>query len=268
VWRRTIHRVPSEQSELGASGLAFEIYGFDVHDSGVQESGFLCATTERLSSCLPGIPWHDHLRLIDSREAWPYSDGFFDFIVSNQVLEHVADPMHFLAQVKRCLVKGGCSAHLFPLKNVILEGHLLLPFVHWIRNHDLLIAVIRLFSRMGMGKYWGFHRRNRTELNDFSIRHADYLHYFTWYSSYRDFLYMAKIAGLRASFRYTREFYTSKLRRSLGMDLKWLYSTDRNALRDWWSVKWLSYLSCVTLFLENEETYRESPLPIHGNKAD
>jgi SAM-dependent methyltransferase len=232
-----------------------ELYGFDVDDSGVQHGGFFDSARRRLSAILPESPWDERLHLIGTRDNWPFPDASFDFIVSNQVLEHVANPTHFLAEVYRCLANNGCSVHLFPLKNVMLEGHLLLPFVHRIQNHDLRFAAIRLLSRIGMGRFPSW-KRNGTELSEFSERHADYLHYFTWYLTYRDWLHRAKNAGLRASFRYTREFYTAKLRSILRMTPRWSYEGKRSALREWWSVRWLSYVSCVTLFLEKRETYR------------
>ena len=37
----------------------------------------------------------------------PFEDGSFDVVISTEVLEHVPDPAHYLAEVKRVLKPGG-----------------------------------------------------------------------------------------------------------------------------------------------------------------
>ena len=52
----------------------------------------------------PGI---DEFHLIEAGEAWPVSNGSVDLIVSDFVLEHVAHPDAYFAEVARVLKTGG-----------------------------------------------------------------------------------------------------------------------------------------------------------------
>lgn len=240
--------------------LSVELHGYDVGDHGVQTAvTYFGDTVQRLTGQIPGTPWADRLHLISQDDRWPFPDGYFDVVVSNQVLEHVHDHDAFLGQLVRVLKTGGFSAHLFPLRHYIYESHLNLPFVHRIRNHDLLVRYITTLSRLGLGKYSGEGRASGVPLSVYAERHADYMVHFTQYRSYDDFLQLAKRHHLRASFRYTQEFYSSKLARMLGRPPRARYRRRRSALIDWLCVMVLRYVSGVTLFLEKRESYTQRP---------
>ncbi|MBP1600243.1 MAG: hypothetical protein H6Q06_394 [Acidobacteria bacterium] len=239
-------------------GTRFEIFGLDVVDHGVQASGYFGRTVEMLTSRFPDVDWLDRLTLTCVDCDWPYDNGFFDVIVSNQVCEHVSDHDHFFAQIRRTLRTGGFSVHLFPLVNCLWEGHLELPFVHWIRHWDLLNAYIKLLSRLGLGAFRTHRRLFGSSLDDYARRHADYVHYCTNYISYGQALRLAKRTRMRASFRYTQEFYRRRLRSLLGMTPEFEYRAERSAAADWCSSFFLKYVSSITLFLEKLETYAQA----------
>lgn len=240
-----------------------EVHGMDVIDHGVQDDGFFEATTELLTARLPDVAWHDRLRAVGVQDPWPYDDGSFDVIVSNQVLEHVDDHARFFAEIRRTLRDGGVSVHLFPLRDCWFEGHLLLPVAHRILDWDLRAAWIRSLSRLGLGKFPGHHRRSGVGLDEYVERHADYVQYYTSYISYRDALDTARSAGLRATFRYTSGFYSQKLRSLAGRPPRLVYRRRRSALADWWATFVLKRISSVTLVLTKRESYRGS-LRSHG----
>jgi SAM-dependent methyltransferase len=52
-------------------------------------------------------PMIDEFRLIDGTQRWPVQDGEVDLAVSDWVLEHVADPPAFVAELTRALRPGG-----------------------------------------------------------------------------------------------------------------------------------------------------------------
>jgi len=234
--------------------LRLEFYGVDVRDHGVQAAGFMERTVAFLATAQPDRPWQERVLSMADGEAWPFPQDFFHVAVSNQVGEHVRDHAHFFGEVRRTLVRGGFSAHLFPLRHYILEGHLLLPFVHRIRNTDLLRAFIRTCSRLGLGKFPRF-QKTGVRLEDFTERHADYMHYFTNYLTQNDVMAEAKRQRLRVSFRYTQGFYTNKLRTMAGLRPVVQYRLNRSAVLDWAATLLLRYVSSVTVFLENDETY-------------
>jgi len=88
----------------------------------------------------------------DGRADFP--DNHFDFLFSNQVMEHVIDLDQVLKEIHRLLKPGGTTLHLFPSKDVWREGHCGVPFVHWFPKDSALRYQYTLFMRtMGLGKY-------------------------------------------------------------------------------------------------------------------
>ncbi len=83
-----------------------------------------------------------------------YEDGFFDFIVTNNVLEHVSDLGKVLTEISRLTSNEGGGYHIFPAQRQPVEGHLFMPFVHWLPAGGLRKAVIRSCVRMGREPHW------------------------------------------------------------------------------------------------------------------
>jgi SAM-dependent methyltransferase len=232
----------------------YELYGFDVTDRGTEGHGSHDELVALLAVADPRTDWTGRISAIRQLDPWPYVDQTFDVVVSNQVLEHVFDHDHFFRQLSRVLRQGGFSAHLFPLKNYVYEGHLLIPFVHRVREHDLLRWYIKRLSQLGFGMYRQHRNDSGTDLETFSERHADYMHYFTNYLSYHDLMLLAKMHRLRVSFRYTADFYGRKVRDLLGRSPRWRYH-HAMAPWQWLSTAVLKYANCISLFLEKQERF-------------
>jgi SAM-dependent methyltransferase len=235
-------------------GCMIEIHGLDVGDSGVQASGFFARTRERLNARMPDVDWEQRLSLVTSCERWPYPDGYFDFIVSNQVLEHVADHNVLFGEVRRTLCDGGFSVHLFPLVHYIQEGHIHIPLAHRIRRHGLLRSYIALMSRLGFGSYREHRRAYGMTIEQYAEEHADYLTFMTNYLSAAQLRSVTKRNGLRADFRYTTGFYAAKLRAVLRRSPQLLYAAPR-PWRDALAFFLLKRVSSVTLVLEKKQNY-------------
>lgn len=233
-----------------------EIYGFDVSDPGVQKSDFFEKGVLRLEKNAAEIDWRSRLRSAAVAEAWPFESYFFDIVVSNQVLEHVADHGRFFGEMNRVLRADGIGLHCFPVRECLWEGHLHMPIVHRIACHDERKRFIALFSRMGLGKFVEHRRTSGISLRDFAERHADFLNLYTNYVRARHVLHVAKAAGLRASFAYTAGLYAQKLRRVLRRPLRLQYAAyDANLLR-MPAFAFLKYLSSITLRVEKADAYR------------
>ncbi|MDD9893609.1 MAG: class I SAM-dependent methyltransferase, partial [Gammaproteobacteria bacterium] len=69
--------------------VKIEFYGYDVVDHGVQTNSFESKTLKFLEKECPEVNWAANLRFISANDSWPFESDFFDFVVSNQVLEHV-----------------------------------------------------------------------------------------------------------------------------------------------------------------------------------
>jgi len=58
----------------------------------------------------------------------PFPDGMFDFIISDQVIEHIFDLHSVFSEQMRTLKKGGIAIHRFPQSHALVEPHTNLPF--------------------------------------------------------------------------------------------------------------------------------------------
>jgi SAM-dependent methyltransferase len=216
------------------SGLAVDVSGIDVDGVGFdKETGFFPASA----------------RLIKPTDHWPFQDGSIDCVISNQVLEHVKDIDFFFGQAARVIRDGGISVHVFPLKSVFWEAHINQPFAHWILNHDLAVAYSKLWSRLGVGDR---KRRGMTH-EEFALDSADATFNYCFYRSYHDSLLAAQRAGLRASMRYTVDYYVAKLRSIAGLEPRVIYK--RRPIETI-PARMLSLISGVTLFLEKTNIHR------------
>jgi SAM-dependent methyltransferase len=186
---------------------------------------------------------------------WSFEPESFDFIVSNQVLEHVSDKAAFFRNVYRSLKNRGYSFHLAPLRHCVHEGHIWIPFAHRLQSFDALVGYIKFFSSLGIGKY-PIHRRDTgVSIEDYSRRHADYMLFCTSYASQSETLAAARKAGLRGDFRYTWHFYALKLRQILRLKPPCTYPTKTSALRNGIAIRLLRYVSSVTLTLQKANDY-------------
>jgi SAM-dependent methyltransferase len=231
-------------------GLSFEFYGFDVFDRPSDSFG---DAVQELAARVPDAPWATRIVRIPADAAWPYPDGFFDVILSNQVGEHLRDHGQFFGEVARCLSPRGFSVHLFPLKHVVLEWHIHIPYAHRIMNADLLRSFIVLCTMLGLAA--SRRRASRLSRAEFARHQAEYVVKYTSYIGYRDLLTIAKRHGLLASLRYTKEFYLQKLRQLTSRPTVSQYSRARSILGDWLLVWLLRYVSGVTVLLEKGERY-------------
>jgi len=84
-----------------------------------------------------GVDHASTIRLLSAQNRTDYADMSFDMILSYQVLEHVADLPGVAAEIHRLLRPGGISVHLYPAHRRIIEGHLFMPFVHWLPKNKL-----------------------------------------------------------------------------------------------------------------------------------
>lgn len=192
--------------------LAIEIYGMDVYDHGVQASGYFDQTLKLLSHAAPAIEWKTRLQLVSVSDPWPYPDRFFDIVISNQVLEHVGNHNYFFSQHRRVMKDVGAGFHLFPLWHCVLEPHLRMPFVHWIRDREHRARAIKIASKLGFGKFNG----TKDDLQKYASAHADYLTEQVNYKTQREIALAARETGLHPSFSKSHHYYLQKLRSLAG----------------------------------------------------
>src|SRR6267143_1063722 len=70
----------------------------------------------------------ERVRPIDQEtRALPFADNTFDFVFSDQVLEHVQDHARAFAEIARVMKPGAVSLHIFPAKLKPTEAHVFVP---------------------------------------------------------------------------------------------------------------------------------------------
>jgi SAM-dependent methyltransferase len=193
--------------------LQFWISGLDVKDSNVQEAGYIENTRADLQQRWPQFNWRDRISYVSAADPWPFDADSIDFVVSNQVLEHVRDHGFVVAQLKRCLRPGGASINLFPLREVLWEGHAQMPLVHRISDQERRRKWMLRLARLGFRQHYyrdkdRYHWRS---LEEFARVFSSVLETDTNYLSAREYRRLAGSAGLEISFAYTKDYFLSKL---------------------------------------------------------
>lgn len=116
----------------------------------------------------------------------PFESASFDFVINNQVMEHVENIDRVLAEISRVLKPGGTTLSLFPDKGVWREGHCGVPFLHWFpKGSRLRLYYASVCRTFGLG----FHKGNKSVMR-WSEDFCDYLDRWTHYRSPRE-IYLA-----------------------------------------------------------------------------
>jgi SAM-dependent methyltransferase len=112
----------------------------------------------------------------------PFEDASFDFVINNQVLEHVEDIEVVLAEIRRVLRPGGVVLSLFPDKGVWREGHCGVPFIHWFpKQSQPRVWYTAAFRALG----FGYHKSGKSVMQ-WSEHACDWLDKWTHYRTRRD----------------------------------------------------------------------------------
>jgi SAM-dependent methyltransferase len=91
----------------------------------------------------------DRLHVMDDRI--PFDDESFDFVFSQEVLEHVEDLAPVAQELYRVTAPGGVQYHVFPARFRPMETHLEQPFVHWLPENRARRYAIQALGRVGVG---------------------------------------------------------------------------------------------------------------------
>lgn len=114
--------------------------------------------------------------------AIPFEDCSFDYVVNNQVMEHVEDLNHVLAEIRRVLKPQGIILSLFPDKGVWREGHCGVPFLHWFPRQSRVRVFYAVVLRV-LG--FGYHKGTKSAVR-WSREFGDWLDRWTHYRTRQD----------------------------------------------------------------------------------
>jgi SAM-dependent methyltransferase len=101
--------------------------GHDFH--GVENYYGLSESEDDAASRIPRSA-RGHIHVLDADDRIPLPDAIFDFVCSNQVLEHVDDLDLTVSELARVTKPGGTGVHLFPTVEIIREPHLGIWWYH------------------------------------------------------------------------------------------------------------------------------------------
>jgi len=113
-----------------------------------------------------------------------YPDETFDLVVTNQVVEHTEDLDTSLAEISRVMKPGAKLVCIFPTKEVVREGHIGIPFVHWFARgsaHRLLYALT--CRAIGFGYF-----KQGKSIRQWTTDALDWMDTYTFYRSRHDVL--------------------------------------------------------------------------------
>ena len=147
-----------------------DAYGCDVFSQGGDYS----------SQVDPALLSGNYVRRMNGDEI-PFDNETFDFVVSNQVLEHVVDLDRVVSEMHRVLKPGGISVNLFPDKSVWREGHCHVMFLHWFPKQSRP-RVYYAAACAALGG--GVHKANKSPMQ-WSSDICDWLDRWTHYRPYR-----------------------------------------------------------------------------------
>jgi len=119
------------------------------------------------------------LNLQDGR--YPLHGGTFDFIYSDNVIEHVEDLNAFIDEVARLTTQDGKGFHIFPSIWKPTEVHLRIPFVHWLPKNRTRYYFIRIAMSAGFDPYWV--RNEGKEKHEAAEDYYNYIQNNTYYRS-------------------------------------------------------------------------------------
>jgi SAM-dependent methyltransferase len=226
--------------------IQFLVYGYDLLDHGVQEKSYVKRTFSYLYENSPGIAWDERIKMINSSDNWPFDNQTFDFVVSNQVLEHVWDHDQFFREQSRVLQPKGFSLHIFPVKEVIMDGHIFLPNVHKLNSWDAIYKKIKFYSKVGLGIVYQKEKKDyNNNLDHFSRVWADKIYHYCNYPTYKELSKSAKKNHLCITTRFTFDFYRRKIKEILGIEDDLIYKNKASSKITFFFLKRISGVSIV-----------------------
>jgi SAM-dependent methyltransferase len=99
-----------------------------------------------------GDAFPTRIRFVEDERHIPFESGQFDAIYANQVFEHVRFLDQLLAECARVLKPEGELISLFPLATYPLEGHVRVPFAHWLPPGGLRRGYLRVCLGLGVAR--------------------------------------------------------------------------------------------------------------------
>jgi hypothetical protein len=101
-------------------------------------------------------------------------------------------------ELSRITVEGGAGHHVFPAKWGIREGHLFMPFIHWLPKNRVRWWWIRFWVGIGVEPRW--EELEGKTLHQKTDRYFEYINSCTYYRPIKKIRQIFEDAGFRVNF--------------------------------------------------------------------
>lgn len=133
----------SGEAVLDLKNLGYDVYGVDVDETAILSGRKLLS--------LNHLDGEKILTAYRAGGVLPFPDGFFHFVFSQEVIEHVGDLSAMAGEIQRVTVPSGMGFHIFRPQFNVVEPHFGMPLVHWLPKNGLRRWAILLFAYLGLG---------------------------------------------------------------------------------------------------------------------
>nr|WP_321266965.1 class I SAM-dependent methyltransferase [uncultured Sulfurimonas sp.] len=179
----------------------FICYGADIQEDRISEAKKIFQESFLNPDFLRVIQTErDGYTIKDEEFKLPFEDNFFDYIVSFQVFEHISNLEEVIKELYRVIKVGGKIYLEFPSTYTIVEPHLEIPFVHYLKYSKFRENYIYFFAKL----------KKIDEPRKYAKMQNDYLKTSCFYRNHNEFDKMFKDGG------FTKKDYSYE-RRSLRM---------------------------------------------------
>ena len=94
------------------------------------------------------------VRLLGLDGTAPWEAASFHCVITQNVFEHVRDLGATVGEIARLTARSGLGLHRYPADLRIMEGHLRLPFLHWLPAGPIRRGALGLALALGGGPRW------------------------------------------------------------------------------------------------------------------
>ena len=163
---------------LGAD-FRIEVFGYEISSHRGADAQYIEKTLAHLRSRARDFAWEDPVHVINPGDPIPFGENTFDFVVSNQVIEHVMDLDHLVKDLGRVLKSGGVGIHHFPAIESLVDPHSGVLWAHRMPNDVWLHRWLRFCGFLRCGKFPAYHKEHDRSLDEFADEFTAYLRRYT-----------------------------------------------------------------------------------------
>lgn len=188
----------------------WNIRGYDVHEHAGLDKDRINRVGLKLAQ--HGLK-KDSYSWVPAGKGIPLPDNCMDRAISLQTLEHVKDVDFLFSEIKRVLRPGGSALHYFPTREIFIDPHSGVPFIHLFPKRRRFL--LKWFSRSGFGKYRQYKKKRHDTLEHFVDEFDSYHQKLCYFRTMNEYFTLSQKHELEPSFFPLPPFPRSRLMATL-----------------------------------------------------